>query len=449
MPVLHGQTALSWFGSEPRNYNTGKNACATLEEMDVRTELEAVFREQYGRIIATLIGISGSFDRAEEAMQDALAAALASWPEKGIPQNPAAWITAAAHRKLIDRSRRERTQREKQDSLRYETESIEAPIDPASEEEAMHFPDDRLRLIFTCCHPALNREAQVALTLRTLGGLTTPEIAKAFLVPEPTLAQRLVRAKRKIEDAHIPYRVPPPQELPERLASVQAVIYLIFNEGYAAASGEHLVRADLCNEAMRLGRVLCDLIPEEPETMGLLSLMLLQDSRRDARVVAGRLVTLEEQDRSRWDQAEIREGLALIEKALRLHRAGAYQLQAAIAALHAEAKTSQATDWRQIAALYERLLAINPSPVIALNHAIAVAMSGELEQGLERIDALGPSGDLNAYYLFHAARADILRRLNRPEEAAAAYKKALQLATNTVERDFLEQRLRETSTARS
>lgn len=307
----------------------------------------------------------------------------------------------------------------------------------------MHCPDDRLRLIFTCCHPALNREAQVALTLRTLGGLSTPEIAKAFLLPEATLAQRLVRAKRKIQEARIPYEVPPPDRWPERLAAVQAVIYLIFNEGYAATSGPELVRSDLCSEAIRLGRLLCELLPRAGENVGLLALMLLQDSRRNARAVDGELVTLEEQDRSLWDPAAISEGLVLVERALRLGPVGTYQLQAAIAALHARANTSAETDWRQIAALYEKLFGLNPSPVIALNHAVAFAMSTGIEDGLKQIDDLGGAGALDQYYLFHAARADLLRRLHRYREAAEAYERAAGLAANGIELDFLKRRLRQ------
>ena len=376
-------------------------------------------------------------------MQESFASALASWPVKGIPDNPAAWIMTAAHRKLIDAIRRERTRREKMDSLTYETELAGIAPDAALEESSMDFPDDRLRLIFTCCHPAINVEAQVALTLRTLGGLSTAEIAKAFLLPEPTLAQRLVRAKRKIQEARIPYEVPPQSRLPERLAAVQAVIYLIFNEGYAGSSGPELVRNDLCAEAIRLCRVLRELLPNEAENIGLLALMLLQHSRRRARVVGGELVTLEEQDRSLWDRDAISEGLALIEKALGLGRAGAYQLQAAIAALHAQAATAQQTDWPQIAALYERLLDLNPSPVIALNHAVAIAMSGPVAEGLNRIDDLGRTSALDRYYLFHAARADLLRRLNQNAEAAAAYQRAAALATNPVEVDFLNRRWRQ------
>ena len=408
---------------------------------EIRSAAESVFRQEYGRILASLIRISASFDRAEEAVQEAFASALSSWPVKGIPENPAGWIMTVAHRKLIDAARRERTRRERHDSLVY-TAELAGSDEPIGEAE-MDFPDDRLRLIFTCCHPALNIEAQVALTLRTLGGLSTTEIAKAFLLPEPTLAQRLVRAKRKIQEARIPYEVPGPARLPERLAAAQAVIYLIFNEGYAASSGTELVRNDLCAEAIRLGRVLCGLLPAEPENIGLLALMVLQNSRRDARVLDGKLVTLEEQDRSRWDHHAISEGAALVEKALRLGSPGPYQLQAAIAALHAEAAVPGETDWPQIAALYEKLLEFNPSPVIALNHAVAVAMSGELEAGLNRIDEIGRNGVLDKYYLFHAARADLLRRLSRDQEAAIAYQRAAALAANAIEVEFLNRRLRE------
>src|SRR5215813_7106137 len=322
----------------------------------VESVAESVFRQESGRIIATLIRISGSFDRAEEAIQEAFASALASWPETGLPQNPAAWITATAHRKLIDQTRRQKTRLEKQDSLQYETRIRSAADSTENSETFMHFPDDRLRLIFTCCHPALRRESQIPLTLKTLGGLTTAEIAKAFLISETTVAQRIVRAKRKIEEAGIPYEVPSPDRLPERLTSVQDVIYLIFNEGYLATAGDRLIRTDLCAEAIRLSRLLCELLPDEPENVGLLALMLLHDSRRDARLnKAGELVPLEEQDRSLWHRGQIYEGLQLVEQALRAGKVGPFQLQAAIAAVHAEANTAAETDWRQIAALYQEL----------------------------------------------------------------------------------------------
>jgi RNA polymerase sigma-70 factor, ECF subfamily len=407
--------------------------------------IEQVFREESGRIMATLIRISGSFDWAEEALQDAFASALSTWPDKGMPANPAAWIMTAARNRLVDFARRDRTRAQKENALVYDIESRSAAGGmPSAEDDAMPFPDDRLRLIFTCCHPALNPEAQVALTLRTLGGLTTPEIARAFLVAEPAMAQRLVRAKRKIEQARIPYEVPSAEHLSQRLESVMAALYLIFNEGYAATAGASLTRRELCQEAIRLARILCQLMPAESEVTGLLALMLLQDSRRETRVDAtGGLVTLEEQDRSRWDFAEIAEGTRLVEQALRLRRPGPYQLQAAIAAVHANASSSAATDWHEIAALYRELAVIAPSPVVSLNHAVAIAMAEGFEAGLALIDKLAGSGSLADYHLFHAARADLLRRLTRPTEAAAAYRQALRLATNDVERTYLARRLAE------
>jgi RNA polymerase sigma-70 factor, ECF subfamily len=407
--------------------------------------LERVFREEYGRIIATLIRHSGSFDLAEEALNEAFVSAAASWERDGPPRNPGAWLTTVAHRKLLDAVRRDKTRADKQSEIEYETTRLQPFAEPPLLEEPVEYPDDRLRLIFTCCHPSLSRDAQVALTLRTLGGLTTTEIAHAFLLPEATLAQRLVRAKQKIRLARIPYEIPSLERLSDRLAAVQAVLYLIFNEGYAASAGESLVRSDLCAEAIRLGRVLCDLLPNEPENLGLLALMLLQDSRRRARVNdRGELATLEEQDRSLWDREEIDRGVRLVERALALRRAGRYQLQAAIAALHCEAPTAADTDWRQIVALYEELLRISSSPVVALNHAAAVAMSDGYEQGLRLVEAAGAGGRLDNYYLFHAARADLLRRLNRLDDAHAAYRRALSLTTNRVEQKYIRRRLQET-----
>jgi RNA polymerase sigma-70 factor, ECF subfamily len=408
---------------------------------DHRATVEAVFRSESGRIVAGLIRISHSFDLAEEAMQDAFAAAVVSWQTDGIPENPGAWITATARRKLIDYARREQTRRNNEDQLLYEYESRSNTI---NQEMDRPFEDDRLSLIFTCCHPAINMQAQIALTLRTLGGLTTPEIARAFLVPEATLAQRLVRAQRKIQQARIPYQVPSPDSLPERLAAVQAVLYLIFNEGYSASSGDSLVRRELCAEAIRLARTLLELMPQNPENMALLALMLLHDSRRDARSTKdGQLILLEEQERSLWHQDQIVEGIRLVERALGRRNVGPYQLQAAIAAVHAEARTAAETDWKQIAALYGILAASQVSPIVSLNHAVAVAMSESLDRGLAMVEDLGACGELDSYHLYHAARADLLRRMGRNQEALESYHRGLALTTNAVELRYLRRRISE------
>jgi RNA polymerase sigma-70 factor (ECF subfamily) len=401
-------------------------------------EIETVFRTEYGRAVAVLIRVFGDIDIAEEAVQDAFIAALQRWPVTGLPPSPAGWIITTARNRAIDRLRREssRADRHAQAALVHATSAL-GTAEPIQEGAV---PDDRLRLIFTCCHPSLAPDVQVALTLRLLGGLTTAEIAHAFLVPEPTMAQRIVRAKAKIRNARIPYRVPLEADLPARVRAVLAVVYLIFNEGYAASSGDRLIRDDLCAEAIRLGRLLAGLMPDEPEVLGLLALMLLIEARRAARTtVDGGLVLLSDQDRDRWDRDLIAEGQAIVRACLRRNQPGPYQIQAAINAVHSDAPVAAKTDWGQILALYGQLMAVAPTPVVALNRAVAVAEVDGAQAALALVDAL----DLDAYYLFHAIRADLLRRLGRDAEAVLAYQAAIDRTQNAAERAYLAARVHE------
>ncbi len=406
---------------------------------DARAAVAEAFHEEWGRVVATLIRITGDWDLAEECAQDAFAEALARWGDSGVPRRPGGWLTTVARNRALDRLRRTRTE-----SIKLqEVAMLSPPPDPtAIDDDGSGIPDDRLRLIFTCCHPALPLDARVALTLRTLAGLTTAEIARAFLVPEPTMAKRLVRAKKKIANAGIPYRVPPAHLRPRRLTGVLAVLYLLFNEGYSASTDAEPRPDTLCAEAIRLSRALVRLMPDEPEAAGLLALMLLQHSRHGARVDGdGDLVTLEDQDRSRWERGDIDEATGLLEETLRRGRVGPYQLQAAIAACHAEAADATATDWVEIAALYGRLMQVTPSPVVELNRAVAVGMADGPAAGLALVDALAATSALDGYHLLHATRADLLRRLGRGPEAVDSYHRALDLTGSDAERRFLARRL--------
>ena len=407
--------------------------------MTVAEQIESTFRAEHGRVLAALISQLGDFTLAEDALQDALVNALERWDADGVPRNPGAWLLTVARRRAVDRIRHS-------SSLERTAVSLDTELYTASPEESNmedSIPDDRLKLMFTCCHPALALESQVALTLHTLGGLSTPEVARAFLVPVPTMAQRLARARNKIRNAGIPYRVPPPELLPERLEALLTVIYLIFNEGYTASSGDVLTRQELCEEAIRLSRVLVNLLPapQAAEARGLLALMLLHDLRRASRVDAqGDLVLLEEQNRERWDRSKIEEGTALLDEALTLNDPGPYQVQAAISALHAEAPTAESTDWKQIAALYETLARMMPSMVVEVNRAVAVAMAEGPQIGLQRLDLI--EGQAENFYPYQAARADLLRRLDRPQAAAEAYQRAFDLCPNPAQRAYFQRRLK-------
>lgn len=416
--------------------------------LDVQAAVATAFREEWGQIVATLIRLTGNWDLAEECAQDAFTVALERWPRDGIPRRPGAWLTTTARNRATDRLRREAVGSHKLLEAAAMSHTNEAISEPCDDNDVSGIQDDRLRLMFTCCHPALSFEARVALTLRTLTGLTTAEIGRAFMVPEQTMSKRLVRAKNKIRHAGIPYRVPPTHLLQERTAAVLTVLYLLFSEGYAATQGADLLRPDLCAEAVRLGRIMAELMPHDPEVGGLLALMLLQNARRDTRVdAAGDLVTLEHQDRARWHTSEIREGLQVLENALRRGRFGQYQVQAAIAACHATAADVSETNWAEIASLYAQLAQLVPSPVIELNRAVAVAMADGPSVGLELVEALKTSGALSGYYLLPATRADLLRRLGRVSEAAAAYREAVTLVATDVERRYLARRLAETTAA--